>query len=108
MFRHIFSFDGRIRRLEFGLTYLMYFAARFIYNMLIVVIPTRAYDLGLAVVYIWMLLQIPILWIMFAQGAKRCHDVGHNGWWQLIPFYVFWMIFQDGESGTNQYGENPK
>ena len=25
MFRHIFSFDGRIRRLEYGLTYLAYY-----------------------------------------------------------------------------------
>ena len=108
MFRHIFSFDGRIRRLEFGLTYLMWFGVRLLYNILLAAIPYSAYGTGIAMVYIWLLLQIPILWIMFAQGAKRCHDMGHNGWWQLIPFYVFWMIFQDGDMGTNEYGDNPK
>ena len=49
-----------------------------------------------------------VIWIMLAQGAKRCHDVGNSGWFQLIPFYVFWMLFEDSKYGENKYGLNPK
>jgi uncharacterized membrane protein YhaH (DUF805 family) len=54
------------------------------------------------------LLMIPIYWFQFAQGAKRCHDRGNSGWYQLIPFYPFWMLFGDSDPGLNKYGMNPK
>jgi uncharacterized membrane protein YhaH (DUF805 family) len=57
---------------------------------------------------IWLLLYIPMIWIMLAQGAKRCHDRGNSGWFQIIPFYYIIMLFGDGERHRNQYGEDPK
>ena len=51
---------------------------------------------------------IMILWVAFAAGAKRCHDLGKSGWWQLIPFYFIVLMFKDGQSGDNKYGANPK
>jgi uncharacterized membrane protein YhaH (DUF805 family) len=55
-----------------------------------------------------LILMIPMLWFIWAQGATRCYDVGNSGWWQLIPFYGLWLLFQDGQPGSNNYGENPK
>jgi uncharacterized membrane protein YhaH (DUF805 family) len=53
-------------------------------------------------------LQLPLLWFYLAQGAKRCHDLGNSGWWQLIPFYGVFLLFQNSEPGVNKYGYNPK
>jgi len=57
---------------------------------------------------IFLILCIPGFWFMWAQGAKRCHDRGNSGWFQLIPFYRLWMMFAESDYGPNEYGENPK
>jgi uncharacterized membrane protein YhaH (DUF805 family) len=98
MFQNIFSFDGRIRRLEFGLANLGFMV---LYLILVFLVVTTEQPLILG-------LLLPIIWILFAQGAKRCHDLGNSGWYQLIPFYNFWMLFADGQHGANRFGPNPK
>ena len=100
MFKNPFSFDGRIRRTEYGLSFIIYIVIAMILNAIIIGSEGEAALLGLA--------YIPMIWFLWAQGAKRCHDVGNSGWWQLIPFYFFWLIFQEGDPGFNKYGENPK
>lgn len=100
MFNNPFSFEGRIRRTEYGISFIIYIVAATILNMIWVANPQ-----GNGFVF---LLFIPLVWFMFAQAAKRCHDVGNSGWGQLIPFYALWLLFQDGNPGQNQYGMNPK
>ena len=48
-------------------------------------------------------------------GARRLHDIGKSGWWQLlillpvvgfIILLFFWV--RDGQAGQNLYGNNPK
>ncbi len=99
MFKAPFKFDGRIRRTEFGLSYIIYSFVAVIISTLMQVNENFAF---LA------LFLIPVLWFFIAQGAKRCHDRGNSGWYQLIPFYVFWMLFAESEPGENEYGKNPK
>ena len=98
MFSSPFSFDGRIRRTEYGISLIIYVIVATFVNA--IVESGEAPIIGLA--------YIPMLWFFWAQGAKRCHDVGNNGWWQIIPFYGFWLLFQDGQPGLNEYGYNPK
>ena len=100
MFKNPFSFEGRIRRLEYGLSTI-------IYSILSVVLSFIS-ESNESFAWIVLLIYIPLIWFNVAQGAKRCHDRGNSGWYQIIPFYGLWMLFGDGEHGENQYGENPK
>ena len=98
MFSNPFSFDGRIRRTEYGISFIIFVFVTVFVNELV---KSREFPIvGLA--------YIPMYWFIWSQGAKRCHDLGNNGWWQIIPFYVFWLIFANADSEINQYGRNPK
>lgn len=93
----LFSFEGRSRRRDYWLTCI---------GVAIGLSFTEIFAEAQPVLFF--VIYIPLLWISFANGAKRCHDLGNNGWWQLIPFYGLWMAFQDSHPETNEYGPNPK
>ncbi len=99
MFSNSFTTFGRIRRLEYGLSTLIYSIIAIFLNYTVEV------NESLIVIY---LAFIPLVWFLIAQGAKRCHDLGNSGWYQLIPFYGLWMLFANGDKGRNKYGNNPK
>src|SRR5258708_35751700 len=109
MFKAPFSFAGRIRRTEYGLSMIIYVITLTIIGG-ITESSSNSYsssnNSGTAILFLFFF--IPLLWFVWAQGAKRCHDLGNSGWWQLIPLYGFWLLFADGQHGTNQYGDNPK
>lgn len=94
MIRHLFTFKGRIGRGEFVMTYIVcclywglqsYVASDFFF----------IYFVGLIVLTI----------MLMAQAAKRCHDLGKSGWFQLIPFYFLWLLCGRGEEHGNEYGD---
>lgn len=57
---------------------------------------------------------IAILLPMLAVGARRLHDIGRSGWWQLIGLIpilgmlvlIYWFI-QPGDEQDNAFGANP-
>lgn len=97
-----FTFSGRIRRRTYWIVGVI---LGFISNILTTMLDASCDDLTIAMIFLTI---IVLAYVSFANGAKRCHDLGHNGWWQLIPFYSLWLAFQDSEPGTNEYGPNPK
>ena len=101
MFQRPFSFNGRIRRTEYCLSFLVYC----IYYLSIRIIEGNATNEWFEI--IWYLLFIPMLWFILAQGAKRCHDRDNSGWFQIIPFHALWMLFADSDQADNKYGEPP-
>lgn len=107
MFKDPFSFEGRIRRTEFGISYIIYSVTAFIFSMVLDKMGENDDDNIMLLILIY-LVYIPLIWFLIAQGAKRSHDRGNSGWYQIIPFYGLWLLFADSESGKNEYGPNPK
>jgi uncharacterized membrane protein YhaH (DUF805 family) len=101
MFKNPFSFDGRIRRTEYGISFVIYIAC---YVTALSLIDTG----GTMEVSIALVILVPLVWFLWAQGAKRCHDLGKSGWFQLIPFYFLWLLLVDGNREQNEFGVNSK
>lgn len=96
MFSSPFSFEGRIRRTEYGISFIIYI---FYYTLINAIFNSSS---------ILFIAFIPDFWFLWAQGAKRCHDRGNSGWYQIIPFYFLWMLFAEGDANKNEYGNSPK
>lgn len=101
------DFDGRARRREYWM---------FVLFMAIFAIVVGIIDgiLGTVCVFVG-LYYLAMLLPMIAVSVRRMHDIGKSGWWLFITFVPvigsLWYLFltiQDGQSGSNQYGENPK
>lgn len=98
MFSKLFSFDGRIRRTEYAISFIVY---ALISPILYVVIESGEFP-------ILVFPYLTLFGIILAQGAKRSHDLGKSGWMQFLPLYVLWLVFEKGDNGINKYGKNPK
>ena len=99
MFKNPFSFEGRIRRTEYGISFIIYFIVS---GIISIAIEAGGAATALGILY------IPLVWFIWAQSAKRCHDRDNTGWFQLIPFYIFWMVFAAGDEEENRFGQDPK
>ena len=103
MFKNPFSFRGRIRRTEYGLSLIISAVAR-IYMVILLV----GFMQDGSITDLKFIIILPFLWFKWAQGAKRCHDLGMSGWYQIIPLFPLYMLFASGEEGKNRFDENSK
>ncbi len=100
------KFDGRARRKEYWMFNLI--------NLLIYVALAIVDGMLLGMQIVTLVYGLAILIPSFAVGARRLHDIGKTGWWQLlafVPLGVFVLLFfvaKDGEMENNQYGVSPK
>ena len=120
MFKAPFSFDGRIRRIEYFLSGIVGGIVTWIAMLLGVgtfIFGASSGSAGGSVfgLLIGLAALIASIWFSLAQGVKRLHDLNKSGWLILIccvPIigWVFslYMLFADGTVGPNQYGEDPK
>jgi uncharacterized membrane protein YhaH (DUF805 family) len=100
------TFSGRARRQEFWMFALINF---------VIAVILSALDMALGIGLLSGLYALGVLIPSIAVGARRLHDTGRTGWWQLIaliPFIgvIVLIIFfvMDSNPGDNQYGPNPK
>lgn len=120
MFKAPFSFEGRIRRIEYLLS-----------SLLGGLVTAIAFWLGVGTaifgaasgsgggfgfgVLIGFIALIAGLWFMIAQDVKRLHDVDKSGWLLLLVLIPLvnialglYLLFADGTVGPNRYGADPK
>lgn len=124
MFKAPFSFDGRIRRIEYFLSALISSAV----GGIVWVVALGSVFAGIATggsvgaaggsvfaILIGIVAYVALAWFGLAQGVKRLHDVDKSGWFILlclIPIvgfiFALYMLFADGTVGPNQFGPDPK
>lgn len=95
------SFKGRARRTE-------YWIVTFLCNLGIALVGAcmNSGIIFLTIISFLVLLLFTLLWL--SARTRRCHDLGHNGFWQFIPLYGLFLLFQDSEPGFNRYGRCSK
>jgi uncharacterized membrane protein YhaH (DUF805 family) len=99
-------FSGRARRKEFWMFALINF---------IIAVVLSGVDMMLGLGFLGFIYAIATLVPALAVGARRLHDIGKTGWWQLVGLVpliglIILIIFfvMDSNPGDNQYGPNPK
>lgn len=99
------DFTGRARRKEYWMFTLFY---------LIFFLVTVGIDVALGTTFIATIYSLGLLLPSLAIGARRLHDTGRSGWWQLLCFIpviglIVMIVFlvQDSQD-ENDYGANPK
>lgn len=100
------AFSGRATRKE----YWMYILFYVIFYILFAVVD-NALNMMLFTTIFSVALLIPSLSV----AARRLHDTGRSGWWQLIALIpligtIILIVFlaQDSHDDENEYGLNPK
>lgn len=82
------TFEGRAKRSEYWWFWLTSFVLAYV--------PFVGFIYSLAAL-------IPTI----AVGVRRLHDTGHCGWWLLCPIYNLVLLATEGNSGSNEYGNEP-
>lgn len=93
------KFDGRARREEFWMYYLV---------LMIILIVASIIDNITGIPIVGTIALLALLLPTISVGIRRMHDIGLSGWYILIPFYNIYLWAQAGTPGTNEYGANPK
>ena len=97
-----FSFKGRIGRVQLILSYVVGFVAWFASLLLF---DIEHSDGNGGVILLSLACTAVFFWFLYAQCAKRCHDLGKSGAWMFVPFWNILLFFAEGEKGENQYGQ---
>ena len=107
------DFNGRARRSEFWFFVLFSAIVSAVGGVLDAIFGLRSGSYG-GTGPIQGLLQLALLVPSLAVGARRLHDIGRSGWWQLIGlvpvagWIVLLIFFVQDSHPANQHGPSPK
>jgi uncharacterized membrane protein YhaH (DUF805 family) len=101
------GFQGRARRTEYWMFVLFNIIISLVLSILQSIVHIKPLLTGLY--------SLAILVPSLAVGARRLHDTGKSGWWQLISLIpligsIILLVFMcfDSQENENQYGPDPK
>ncbi|MBC7604788.1 MAG: DUF805 domain-containing protein [Ramlibacter sp.] len=67
---------------------------------------------GMVSRYLYGIAALALFIPMLSAGARRLHDTGKSGWFQLLSFipffgtlFLIYLMVQPGDASANQYGE---
>ena len=107
------GFTGRATRPEFWWFMLFSFLISLGFSILDSILGLGDPDTGFSPLN--SLYGLAVLVPTLAVGARRLHDTGKSGWWQLlwlIPFFgwiaLIVLFILEGTSGSNEYGPDLK
>jgi uncharacterized membrane protein YhaH (DUF805 family) len=107
------DFNGRARRSEFWFFILFTAIVGIVGSILDAIFGLRGGAFG-GTGPIQGLLELAVLVPTLAAGARRLHDTGRSGWWQLIGlvpvagWIVLLVFFVQDSQAANQHGPSPK
>ena len=99
------DFTGRATRTQYWM-YVLFYMIFYIAGVVI--------DAVIRIPLLTLLISLGLLVPSISIAARRLHDTGRTGWWQLIGFIpilgaIVLLVFFVQDSGEeNQYGSNPK
>jgi uncharacterized membrane protein YhaH (DUF805 family) len=111
-FNKYVDFNGRARRSEFWWWALFTVILGIVAGLIDTILGTRSSSTGTGV--FGAITNLAVLLPSLAVGARRLHDTGRSGWWQLLWFaccvgWVFLIVwFCQDSQGDNKYGASPK
>ena len=106
-FKNYAKFSGRSSRSAYWFWMLWFATIEFFLAVLKV-----SSDESIIVDVIGLVWSLGILVPYYSISARRLHDVGRSGWWQLISLTIVGIIplfiwtVRAGDSDTNKYGDN--
>lgn len=110
LFTNVFSFDGRIRKTEYWLSWWLFLILPLVDSGVSYFFAPhkKLFEVGIGriialITFIW--------WVIFMafQNTKRLHDIGKSGWKQLLfPSFIYDAEYKEGDKGDNKYGPDPR
>ncbi len=115
-FARFADFATRSSRSEFWWFMLFYFLVGLVVSIIGFTIESSVFGQGMEMTSGIIDLLVFLVFIVptISVTARRLHDIGRSGWWQLmalIPLLgalilLFWVV-KRGEDGDNRFGANP-
>ncbi|GGM07745.1 DUF805 domain-containing protein [Deinococcus aerophilus] len=110
---HYADFSGRARRREYWMFTLFNLIITFVLGFVDGMLGLGSDDLSLGVLS--GIYTLAVLIPGLALTARRLHDTGRSGWWQLLSLIplvggivVLVFVVSDSDAQTNRWGPNPK